>query len=219
MVMPKVPAVALRCTAVVVLLAACTSDRSTSPPASRSTAFAVASRSVASALPSGERQLGRTSIEPAYDAATGNLTYLITPEKSPFPTKANARSWAPLYLIEYPAGSTVGTLNCMGVPGNCPDHDAAVAGVAMQAMPSVYGNGVIGHDHLVDIPGGEDFNVAWQVFEVVFTSAAAANEHITTEDAMNAAINRGDAIMIDLGFAFTCAVVPSVTYWNGTPVS
>jgi len=55
----------------------------------------------AAALPRGERQLGKTSIEPAYDDVTGSIIYLITPEQSPFPTKANgAHATAPLYLVE-----------------------------------------------------------------------------------------------------------------------
>lgn len=221
MVSPQRYALALRCTAVLALVAACTSDGSTSPRARQSTPAAPSgpSRSIASSLPSGERQVGKTSIEPAYDDATGSIVYLLTPEKSPFPTKANARSWAPLYLVEYPAASTVGTLNCMGVPGNCPDHDAEVAAVAMGAMPSVYGNGVLGHDHLVAVPGGGgDFNIAWNVIEVVFTNAAAANQHLTTDQAVDDAVTRGDAILINLGFAFTCAVVPAAVYNNGTPI-
>ena len=39
----------------------------------------------ADALPSGERQRGRSAIEPAYNADTGKILYLGTPEKSPFP--------------------------------------------------------------------------------------------------------------------------------------
>lgn len=212
---------ALRCLAVVALLAACTSDGSTGPRARQGSLSALTgpSLSVASILPSGERQFGQSTVEPAYDDGTGSIVYLLTPNGPANPTKANPRSWAPLYLIEYPTGSTVGTLNCMGVPGNCPDHDAAVAGVAMHAVPSVYANGVIGHDHLVAVPGGGgDFNVAWEVIEVVFTNAAAANEHITTEEAMNAAIKRGDARMIDLGFAFHCSVAPERVYAKATPV-
>ncbi|HET7457845.1 MAG TPA: hypothetical protein VFJ74_09330 [Gemmatimonadaceae bacterium] len=175
-----------------------------------------------SSLPSGERLLGQSLIEPAYNDVTGTLTYLLTPIKSPFPTHTSSRAVAPLYLVEYPPGTTVGTMNCMGVPGNCPDHDAEVAAAATSIMPSVYGTDptlVPGHDHLVATPAsGGDFNVAWEVIEVLFTNAAAANTQLTTEAAIDAAVARGDAIEVDLGFAFHCSVVPARVYYNGTPV-
>ena len=112
-----------------------------------------ASPVAASGIPTGENQLGKSLIEPAYNDITGNIIYLLTPEKSPFPTHTSTHAVAPLWLVEYPKGSTVGTLNCMGVPGNCPDHDGAVAGAAAQIVPGVYGEGTIGHDHLVAPPG------------------------------------------------------------------
>lgn len=171
------------------------------------------------ATPTGEHVFGQVAIEPAYNDATGDLVYLATPMHAPFPSKANANAEAPLYLVEYPASTTVGTLNCMGVPGNCPDHDGIVAGVATTVMPSVYGTDptlVPGHDHLVDVPGGGgDFNIAWHVYEILFTNAAAANTHITTDAQLTWALTTHNAIKIDLGFAFDCAVVPAVTYWHG----
>ena len=181
---------------------------------------AVASSS-ASALPSGERIVGQNSIEPAYNDVTGQLTYLLTPGHGPFPTHTNTNAVAPRYLVEYPPGTTVGTLNCMGVPGNCPDHDAEVAGAATSIMPKVYGTDptlVPGHDHLVATPAsGGDFNVAWEVIEVLFTNKAAGNTHLTTEAQIDAAVARGDAIEVDLGFAFHCSVVSAATYAQGTP--
>ena len=172
------PALAAGCTVALLALGACAKDVTTSPQA-RPTASADLA---AGSLPSGERMTGMTSVEPAYDADAGTILYLSTPIKSPFPTHTSSNAVSPLYLVEYPTGSTVGTLNCMGIPGNCPDHDAEVAGAAAQIMPSVYSDGAIGHDHIVDSPGrGKDFNVAWEVWEVVFTSKAAANEHLTTE--------------------------------------
>lgn len=175
----------------------------------------------AAGLPSGERQVGKSAIEPAYNADTGTIIYLLTPEKSPFPTHTNAHAVSPLYLVEYPQGATVGTLNCEGVPGNCPDHDGLVAAVATNAMPSVYGTNpalLPGHDHIVDPPGAPDFNVAWEVIEVLFTSKAAANTHLTTDTAIEDAVANGDAIEIDLGFAFHCSVVSKAVYNHGTPI-
>jgi hypothetical protein len=204
--------------AAVALFTACTPDAATAP---RAPAF---DRAVVlpTSLPSGERLLGQSLIEPAYNDVSGTLTYLLTPIKSPFPTHTSSHAVAPLYLVEYPPGTTVGTMNCMGVPGNCPDHDLDVAAAATSIMPSVYGTdptAVPGHDHLVATPGsGGDFNVAWEVIEVLFTNTAAANTRLTTEAAIDAAVARGDAIEVDLGFAFHCSVVPARVYYNGTPV-
>lgn len=211
---------ALAAAASLALLAACTD----APSPTRPTAGARSADVVASSmsLPSGERQLGQTSVEPAYDDVTGTITYLLTPAKAPFPSKANAIATAPLYLVEYPGSSTVGTVNCMGVPGNCPDHDGEVAGAATAIMPSVYGTDptkVLGHDHLVAVPAsGGDFNIAWQVVEVLFTSSAAANTHITTMAQLQTAIAHHDVITVPLPVVFNCSVVSGRVYWNGTPV-
>ena len=176
---------------------------------------------LASTIPSGERQTGQVTIEPAYDDTTGQIIYLATPNKSPNPTPANSHAVAPLYLVLYPPG-TAGTFNCMGVPGNCPDHGALVAGAATTIMPSVYGTdptAIPGHDHLVAGPASHgDFNVAWHVYLELFTSASAVR-HITTDGALDAAIAAGDVIEVDTGIVFTCAVVSAAAYWVGTPVS
>ena len=177
-------------------------------------------------LPSGERLLGggHVAIEPAYNADTGAIMYLLTPTGAPFPSKANAHAVSPLYLVEYPPG-TSGTLNCMGLPGNCPDHDGAVAGVATQVMPSVYGNdpaAIPGHDHIADPPGGPDFNIAWHVIEVLWTDKAVTDDaitHLTTDGQIEDAVLNGYAIEVDLGFAFNCSVVSAATYAKGVPVS
>ena len=180
------------------------------------------SPALAGALPSGERILGQSAVEPAYDDVTGNIVYLLTPVKSPFPTHTSSHAVAPLWLVEYPPGSTVGTLNCEGVPGNCPDHDFGVAAFATSMKPAVYGNdpfAVPGHDHLVAPPGHQgDFNIAWEVWEVLFTNKAAANHHLTTLAEVNDAITSGDAQAYDLGFAFHCSVTSAATYYKGTPV-
>ena len=57
-------------------------------------------------MPSGERQFGRSTVEPTYNDQTGTIVYLLTPDKAPFPSKANGRATAPLYLVEYPPGTT-----------------------------------------------------------------------------------------------------------------
>lgn len=216
-------ALAITVLALLTLVVGCAGDPTTSAGRRISADLrSNAALSASSTLPSGERQVGQTSIEPAYDDVTGTLTYLLTPMHGPFPTHTSTRAVAPLYLVEYPPGTTVGTLNCMGVPGNCPDHDGEVAGAATSIMPSVYETDptkVPGHDHLVATPAsGGDFNIAWEVFEVLFTTKAAGNTHLTTKAAIDAAVARGDAIVVDLGFAFHCSVVPGAAYWTGNPI-
>lgn len=178
--------------------------------------------------PTGERVHGQSAIEPAYNDANGQLVYLQTPiniSTPPASTNANLRATAPLYLVEYPAGSAVlsaHNLNCMGVPGNCPDHDGVVAGIATHVMPGVYGTNprlVPGHDHLVGVANtGGDFNVAWEVWEVLFTNPAAANEHITTLDELHAALGSHNAIAFDLGFNFHCSVVSAQDYLHSSAI-
>ncbi len=172
--------------------------------------------------PSGERQLGQTVIEPGYDDRTGELIYIMTPEGAPLPSHANAHAISPLFLIVYPssAAASVGTMNCAHQGGdNCPDHGPGIADLAQSVVPAVYGNGVWGHDHVMDGPGGSDFNVTWQVVVVLFTNAAAANTHITTEAQLDAAIDAGDAMTIETAIIFHCNLVSAATYRRATPVA
>jgi hypothetical protein len=172
-------------------------------------------------VPSGERALGRTVIEPVYnDEQAGTIGYVMTPMHAPDPVKANPRSWEPFYLPVYPVGSTVGPLLCQHTPiENCPTHGDLIAGLAQSVMPSVYGAGVLGHDHLMDFPGGSDFNPNWEPIVILFTSASAANEHLLTDAEIEAAVGRGDAIEIPLPQAtFLCASVSGSTYERGTPL-
>ena len=172
-------------------------------------------------LPSGERQLGQTIIEPGYDDRNGRLIYIMTPMGAPFPSHASLHAISPLFLIVYPnsAAASVGTMNCAHDGGdNCPDHGPGIAALAQATVPSVYGNGVWGHDHIMDGPGGSDFNVTWQVVVVLFTNAAAANTHITTEAQLEAAIDAGDAFTIETPTVFNCNLVSAATYARATPL-
>lgn len=179
---------------------------------------------MAADIPTGETVLGQSVIEPAYnDMRAGQLVYLLTPIKAP--ENANfAHAVAPLYVIMYPtsAASSVGTVNCQHQPmDNCPDHGPELAGLAESVLPSVYGAGVWGHDHLLAPPAsGGDFNIAWEPIAVLFTSSFAANTHITTLSDLKAALAAGDVIEIPLPPAtFHCSVVPATTYKLGTPVT
>ena len=182
----------------------------------------------ATTAPSGDRFVGNATlghggaIEPAYDYNTGNLAYILTPTGAPFPAKANDHAVAPLYIVVYPASYPGWTLSCMGVPGNCPDHDGLIAGAATAIEPGVYGTdpaAVPGHDHLIGLANtGGDWNVAWHVYVILFTNSAAANSHITTLTQLQDALDGGDAISVDSGIVFNCNAVPASLYWSGTPI-
>jgi hypothetical protein len=182
----------------------------------------VAAPASAVSLPTGERVFHRSALEPAYNAANaGQIGYLLTPMGAPDPVKSNPRSWAPIYLPVYPVGTTVdATLSCMHIPvENCPSHGDGVAGAAQGIEPTVYGDGVLGHDHVLDFPGGDDFHIAWEPVLVLFTNKAAANEHLLTDAQILAAKVRGDVILVPLpSLTFTCAVVPAALWSRGTPV-
>jgi hypothetical protein len=170
-------------------------------------------------VPSGQRTIGRSVVEPVYDADNaGIVRFISTPEQAPL--NSDPRAWAPLYLPVYPTGSTVGPLICPHVPvDTCPDHGPVIAGLAQAVAPSVYGNGVIGHDHVAQLRG-VGFHVALEPTVVLFTSLAAANEHLTTRAAIDAAIFRGDAVAIPLEAAALHGEQVSTQLWDlATPVS
>ena len=196
--------------------------------------FAGAAAGSASTVPSGQVMYGNTTfdtatghftggggtVEPAYNDTTGTLIYLQTPNNAK--THPNSHNVAPLYLPVYPVGSGIdpASLNCAHVPAdNCPDHGPGVAGAAMSIMPTVYGGGVVGHDHLAGIASsGGEFNVIWEPTLVLFTNAAAATHHITTLAQITADLKAGDAITVPLPkLDFNCAVVSAAAYARGTP--
>jgi len=182
---------------------------------------------LAASLPSGERALGNATIEPAYNHVDGSIVYLLTPNRlaplgpdNPI-ASVNTHAVAPLYLIAYPPG-TPGTFNCMGAPGNCPDHGGVIATLATSMMQNVYGSSplaVPGHDHLVGVAGtGGDFNVAWHVYVELFRTKAAVT-HITTLAELQAAWSAKSLQEVDTGIVFACAVVSVHAYLAGTPVA
>jgi hypothetical protein len=178
-----------------------------------------AASAAADPIPSGERLLGQSVLEPVYDdEQAGVIGFVSTPLHAPM--KANPRAWSPFYVPVYPVGSTVGTVLCQHIPvDNCPDHGPGVAGAAASIVPAVYGGGVIGHDHLMDFPGGADFDVAWEPILVLFTSKAAANEHILTDAQIEAAVARGDAIEVPVpALTFHCQAVSAAVWARATPL-
>jgi hypothetical protein len=198
--------------------------------------------------PSGERinggngPNGGTVVEPVIDDMTQAIRYVSTPRGVPTnPVHTNPRATAPFYLPVYPTSSTVlssSTLNCEDTTAttteNCPDHGPAVAGLAQLFEPGVYGTpgtpGVVaGHDHLMSGPGsGGDFNVAWVPTLLLFTSPAAANEHILSLDQIKADIASGAVIKVPLdgtpfegvqlpNLTFHCSVVSAAVYAHSAP--
>lgn len=182
-------------------------------------AGAVATASAAGSIPSGERLAGQSVLEPVYnDERAGVIGFVSTPVHAPL--KANPRAWSPFFVPVYPVASTVGPLLCQHTPTeNCPDHGPGIAGAAAAIMPSVYGGGVAGHDHLMDFPGGADFDIAWEPILILFTSTAAANEHLFTDAQIEAAVERGDAIKVPVPQeAFHCEAVSAAVWARGTPL-
>jgi len=198
-------------------------DATPTQPAVEAPSYALASQLPPGAMvPSGERVLGQSVIEPVYDAEhAGAIGYVSTPMHAPM--HANSNAWSPIYIPVYPtsASASVGTLLCEHTPTeNCPDHGPEVAGLAQQVMPDVYGGGVLGHDHVMDYPGGADFDIAWEPIAVLFTSSTAANEHLLTDTQIQAAVDRGDAIEIPLPpLTFHCAAVSQALWMRATPMS
>jgi len=190
--------------------------------------------SKAIASESGQRNFAQVSVEPAIDSSTGNGIYLLTPIKAPFPSKANTVATAPLYLPLYPLSSTVPTsdLNCQ--PTNCdhvnvlPFHFSGYNALPGTDQACVDFNGgqecslVKGHDHLVGVAPTGDFNVAWHVKLVVFTSKAfgdgAINTRITTVGQIDALVASKDVMVTDTPITFNCSITSEQTYERGTPV-
>jgi hypothetical protein len=178
----------------------------------------IGSVAAASGVPSGQRVLGQSVVEPVYDADNaGAIGFISTPQHAGLHSDAQAQ--APLYLPVYPTGSTVGKLICPHTPVDaCPDHGPGIAGLAQSVAPGVYGGGVIGHDHVAQLRG-VGFHVALEPIVVLFTSTAAANEHLTTRAAIDAAISNGDAIAVPLEAAALHGERVSGQVWNlATPV-
>jgi hypothetical protein len=159
---------------------------------------------------SGQRAFGQVTIEPAIDDATGNEIFLLTPNHVPLPSNAAPRAHAPLYLVLYPAASTIDAnmLNCQ--PVNC-DH----------VQTFVYP--LKGHDHLVGVPHTGDFNVAWDVVLVAFTEQGfadgAINNRLLTLEQVNEALAAGDVTTIGPVTSFNCSITSATTYLKGTPLT
>ena len=176
---------------------------------------------------------GKATVEPAINDADGSTIFLLTPDKAPLPSKANARATAPLYLVVYPVTSSIdpATLDC--TPTNC-DHVQVLPfpssdyGAGSKALCATYNGGnpcspVLGHDHLVGVPHTGDFNVAWDVKLVVFTHQGFLDNVISTPVLTLAKIQElklaGDVDILPTPIIFNCSIVSSTVYYKGTPLS
>lgn len=183
----------------------------------------------------GQTSIGQSTTEPAINDANGSKIYLLTPDKVPMPSNANSRATAPMYIPMYPTTSPINpaTLNCQ--PTNC-NHLSVlpfaaagyVNGGATCAAPDIGlpANGcslVAGHDHLVGVPPTGDFNVAWHVILVVFTSQGindgAANGRTLTLQQVASLVTKGDAFEVATPIVFNCQIVSATVYNKGTPLS
>jgi hypothetical protein len=201
--------------------------------------LATSAESAPSTTPSGERMAGKAMLIPIYNTETGGLLYGSTPmgpddipgQPGPpmWPAAANPSAQSLFYIVAYPVGTTVGTLQCAHVPmDTCPDHGPLVAQGAAAILPSVYGGpdtlGVLGHDHLSPPHASGDFHVTEAPRLVLFTNKAFANEHLTTLAAINAAAAVGHVIVVDpavlgLDLSFLNALVNQAAYDHATPVT
>jgi hypothetical protein len=64
-----------------------------------------------------------------------------------------------------------------------------------------------------------DFDVAWLPILVLFTSKAATNEHLLTDEQVDEVVDRGDAIEVPVPEeTFHCQLVSPTVYSLGTPL-
>jgi hypothetical protein len=184
----------------------------------------------ADSSPSGQRFLGQSVLEPVYnDEQAGEIGYINQPLNAPQPLNSNPSVWDPFYVVVYPVTSTVPattTLQCQHLPApdNCPTNGQAVAAFAVKNEPAVYGAGVAGRDHLMDFPGGPQFNPNWEPIIVLFTPQAltdgAINKHVLTDAQINELVLSGDVMEFpNPARAFICALVPATVYNMATPRS
>jgi hypothetical protein len=176
---------------------------------------------------SGQRLLRRDIVlESAYNTNNGELVFILNNEGGHDDERSSRLQ--PLYIVVYPnpVSGIVGTTNCQHQPmDNCPDHGPVFAGLAKSTVPSVYENGVWGHDHIGAFPTTTDrrekkFTVTWVPVAVLFNTVEAAQTHITTKEQLEAAEKAGLVTEIILWeAAFTASQTSERVYRRGTPVT
>jgi hypothetical protein len=176
---------------------------------------------------SGQRTLGRNIIlESAYNTNNGKVVFILQNERGP--AHQTVAAVEPLYIVVYPSTvqGTIGTVNCQHQPmDNCPDHGPVFAGLAKSTVPSVYENGVWGHDHIGAFPVSskkhdKDFTVTWVPVAVLFNTVEASQTHITTKEQLAAAEKAGQVTEIVLwDAAFQATQTTEFVYRLGRPIT
>jgi hypothetical protein len=176
---------------------------------------------------SGERIKLKQVLIPLYDWDTGKVIIGSTPVSCQYvetcaPKVAKHIPKAeiqPFYLVVYPLGTRV-SVQCTHVPAdNCPDHGPIIADGAMQLVPSVYGEGVLGHNHISAPVTSKDYRVIASPSLVLFKTRAAANQLVTTRKQILDLVKAGKAFLYPAPqYMFINYIVPSRLYTEGTPV-
>lgn len=195
---------------------------------------------------SGQTAFGQVSVEPAFDDATGNVVFLLTPNGAPLPSKANSHAQDTLYIPVYPTNSTISPshLQCQTGEatnsGNCNhlqvlpffdphyDRNADDENGSSRACQDYNGGKpctvYLGHDHLIGVPKtGGAFNVAWAVKLVIFTPTGigdgAINKRITTLSDLDSLIVNKDVAIAPTPIVFNCSIVSQTVYERGAPLT
>jgi len=177
--------------------------------------------------PSGERIIDKQVLIPLTDWNTGKVFIGSTPESCQYVETCAPGSAATVpksqiqryYLVVYPKGSKV-HVQCHDIPyENCPDHGPLIAAGAEQLVPSVYGNGVLGHIHLSAPLNDKTFRPLAAPTLVLFKTRKAAQELLVTKKEVFAAVKRGDAFLYPVPqYTFMNFVVPNKLYAEAKPL-
>jgi hypothetical protein len=190
--------------------------------------LAIPSSPAAQSVPlSGERVKLKQVLIPLYDWDTGKVLIGSTPVNCQYVETCAPQvakhipkfEIQPFYLVVYPLGVHV-PVQCTHVPAdNCPDHGPIIADGAMQLVPSVYGEGVLGHNHISAPVTSKDYRVIASPDLVLFKTRAAARELVTTKKQILALVKAGKAFLYPAPqYMFINYIVPSHLYDEGTPV-
>jgi hypothetical protein len=185
--------------------------------------------SAASAPPSGERIWSKQVLIPLYDWDTGKIMIGSTPLScqyvntcapgvAKFIPKFEVQ---PFYLVVYPMSAKGKvSVECTHDPAdNCPDHGPLIAAGAAKLVPSVYGEGVLGHNHLSAPVASKEYRVIAEPILVLFKTRAAANEMVTTKAQVMALVKSGVAFLYPAPqYTFINYVVASNLYAMGKSV-
>lgn len=178
--------------------------------------------------PSGERIWQKQVLIPLYNWDTGKIMIGSTPLSCQYVNTCAPGvekyipklEVQPFYLVVYPMSAKGVTVECTHDPAdNCPDHGPLIAAGAAKLVPSVYGEGVLGHNHLSAPVTSKDYRVIAEPVLVLFKTRAAANEMVTTRAQVMALVKSGAAFLYPAPqYTFINYVVDSKFYAEGKNV-